>query len=485
MTSAPQPQRPAPRRPPSAHEGLYGASLALLTDLYQLTMAQGYWQHGMADRTAAFNLYFRKAPFGGEHALACGLGPALDYLESFRLCDDDLAYLRRLEAPQGGPLFDPTFLDALEGMTLELDVDAVPEGTVVFPNEPILRVEGPMLQAQLLETALLTHINFATLIATKAARICAAAQGDPVLEFGLRRAQGIDGGVTASRAAYVGGCAATSNVLAGRLFGIPVRGTHAHSWVMAHDDERAAFDNYAAAMPRNCVLLVDTYDTDTGIARAVEVGLAMRRAGHELAGIRLDSGDLAAQARRARAALDAAGLTQVAIVASNDLDEAAIGALKAEGAPIGVWGVGTRLVTGHDQPALGGVYKLAAFRVAPDAPWRYAMKASADPNKASLPGRLQVRRHVDGDGCLSDQIYDVDAGIEPGPGRAAAGRDLLVPVLRRGARVGPRPSLEEVRATARRELETLARCPESPRVEIAPHLHERRRALAEVHDAQL
>ena len=237
----------------------------------------------------------------------------------------------------------------------------IPEGTIVFPHEPLLRVHGPLLQAQLLETALLNIVNFQTLVATKAARVVLAARGEPVLEFGLRRAQGIDGALAASRAAYLGGCAATSNVLAGRLYGIPVRGTHAHSWVMCFDDELEAFRAYARAMPNNCVFLVDTYDTLDGVRHAIEVGQELRRQGHEMIGIRLDSGDLAWLSIEARRMLDEAGFPKATIVASNELDEQIIASLKDQGATIGVWGVGTRLVTAYDQPALGGVYKLAAI----------------------------------------------------------------------------------------------------------------------------
>ena len=275
---------------------------------------------------------------------------------------DDTAYLAGLKGNDGRPLFEPAFLDYLCRLEPACDIDAVPEGTVVFPQEPLVRVRGPLLQAQLLETALLNIINFQTLVATKAARLVLAARGEPVLEFGLRRAQGIDGALSASRAAYIGGCEATSNVLAGQLFDIPVRGTHAHSWVMCHDDELTAFREYARVMPNNCVFLVDTYDTLQGVRHAVTVGQELRRQGHELIGIRLDSGDLASLSIEARKILDEGGFPRAAIVASNDLDEQIIETLKQQGARISVWGVGTRLVTGYDDPALGGVYKLSAIR---------------------------------------------------------------------------------------------------------------------------
>ena len=341
---------------------VYRPSLALSTDLYQLTMAQAYRHAGRAEEEAVFHLFFRRNPFGGGFAVACGLARALDYLAGFHFTAEDVAYLGGLLGNDGRPLFDPAFLRELGELRLRCDVDAVPEGTVVFPYEPLVRVRGPILHAQLVETALLNFVNFETLIATKAARVCLAARGDEVIDFGLRRAQGPDGGLSASRAAYVGGVVATSNVLAGRLFGLPVRGTHAHSWVMAFASELEAFEAWARAQPNNCVFLVDTYDTLDGVRRAAGVALRLRERGHEPIGIRLDSGDLAYLSIEARKILDDAGLRSAKIVASNDLDEHLIASLKEQGARIDTWGVGTRLVTGGDQAALGGVYKLGAVR---------------------------------------------------------------------------------------------------------------------------
>ena len=314
-------------------------SLALLTDLYELTMAYGYWRLGKSEQEATFHLFFREPPFAGGYAVSAGIGPALDYLGCFGFDTTDIDYLASLRGNDGQPLFASDFLAFLASLRLTCDVDAMPEGTVAFPQEPLLRVRGPILQCQILETALLNMINFQTLIATKAARICRATQGEPVLEFGLRRAQGIDGGLAASRAAYVGGCAATSNVLAGKLYGIPVRGTHAHSWVMSFDTEEEAFAGYAQAMPNNCVFLVDTYDTIQGVRHAVEVGKQLRSRGHEMIGIRLDSGDLAYLSIEARKMLDDAGFTDTTIVASNDLDERIIESLKTQGRrfPCGAW----------------------------------------------------------------------------------------------------------------------------------------------------
>ena len=342
----------------------YGCSLGLLTDFYQLTMAYAYWKSGLADREAVFHLTFRRAPFRGGYAVACGLGLAQEYLANWSFDGTDVDYLASLTGADGQVLFDRAFLDHIRSSTFACHVDAIPEGTLVFPHEPLVRVHGPLWQCQLVETALLNIVNFQTLIATKAARICRATHGEPVLEFGLRRSQGVDGGLSASRAAYIGGCAATSNVLAGKLHGIPVKGTHAHSWVMTFDDELASFQAYAAAMPNNCVFLVDTYDTIEGVRHAIEVGRTLQSQGHSLVGIRLDSGDLTELSIAARQMLDEAGLTDAAIVASNDLDEYEIAELKRRGATINIWGVGTRLATAYDQPALGGVYKLGALRSA-------------------------------------------------------------------------------------------------------------------------
>ncbi|MEZ5393196.1 MAG: nicotinate phosphoribosyltransferase [Bryobacterales bacterium] len=373
----------------------YGQSLALLTDLYELTMAYGYWKSGMAEREAVFHLYFRRAPFGGAFAVACGIGPMVELLRGFRFTVDDLDYLRTLRASDGSALFETAFLEYLHAFEFHCDVDAVREGAIVFPQEPLVRVRGPLLQAQILETLLLNVVNFQTLVATKAARIAHAAQGEQILEFGLRRAQGVDGGLAASRAAYAGGCSATSNVLAGKLYGIPVRGTHAHSWVMSFDSELEAFHAWARVMPANCIFLVDTYDTLEGVRNAIEAGKELRRQGREMLGIRLDSGDLAELSRQARRMLDDAGFTEARVFASGDLDELRIEELRREGAQIAVWGVGTKLVTAYDEPALGGVYKLGAIR--DNGEWSDRLKLSDDVDKISNPGVQQVRRfRVDG-----------------------------------------------------------------------------------------
>lgn len=451
--------------------GLYRPSLTLLTDLYQLTMAYGYWRQGMQDREAVFHLYFRKAPFSGGYAVAAGLAYAVDWLENLRFSEDDLTYLGSLRGSKGGVLFEQGFLDYLRELRFSCDVDAVAEGTVVFGNEPLLRIRGPLLQAQLVETALLTLVNFQTLIATKAARIReAVGPHDQILEFGLRRAQGFDGGLSATRAAYLGGADGTSNVLAGQQFGIPVRGTHAHSWVMAFEGEEEAFEKYAAAFPDDSVFLVDTYDTLEGVRNAIKVAERLRAQGHELGGIRLDSGDLTYLSVQARQLLDAAGFPKVRIVASNDLDEQLVTALKLEGARIDTWGIGTKLVTAYDQPALGGVYKLAAMRKTDGSDgWDYTIKLSEQLAKTSIPGILQVRRFLNDEGKpVADMLYNtadelpaeliiVDP-LDPTrrrPVKSTQFRELLEPVFRQGRRVLELPTLAESRAKARQEVAAL------------------------------
>ena len=393
----------------------------------------------------------------------------MEFVNGLRFEPEDVDYLASLSGGDGGPLFERPFLDHLAAMRLTCDLDAVPEGTAVFPHEPLIRVTGPMLQCQLLETPLLNLVNYASLVATKASRIVVAAQGQEVLEFGLRRAQGVDGAVTASRAAYVGGCSATSNVLAGRLFGIPVKGTHAHSWVMCFEEELDAFDAYARALPNNCIFLVDTYDTLEGVRRAIEVGRRLRRRGHEMLGVRLDSGDLAYLSIEARKLLDEAGFERTVIVGSNDLDEHVIESLKQQGATIAVWAVGTRLVTCHDDPALGGVYKLSALR-RPGEPWQYKIKLSEQAVKTTTPGLLQVRRFLHDDGqFLADMLYDelapptgeavivdaTDATRRRAVPDGTPFEDLLVPIFRGGQCVYTSPALPDIRRRATNQLAAL------------------------------
>lgn len=441
------------------------SALTLLTDMYQLTMAYGYWKLGKAQQEATFYLYFRRSPFQSGYTIAAGLEDVLQLLESWSFSDSDIQYIRGLTGNDGKPLFEEAFLSYLAELKFQCDVEAVPEGTVVFPNQPMLRVTGPMLQCQLVETPLLNIINFQTLIATKAARICQAAAGDPVLEFGLRRAQGPDGGVSASRAAYIGGCAATSNLLAGKTLGIPVKGTHAHSWVMSFDNELESFSAYAQAMPNNCIFLVDTYDTIEGVANAIEIGNQLKAAGHRMVGIRLDSGDLAYLSVVGRKMLDEAGFADAVIVASNDLDEYTISSLKQQGAKIGVWGVGTRLATAHDQPALGGVYKLSALKDE-SGQWQPKIKLSEQAIKVSCPGRLNVRRFFRAGKAAADAILDENTGddvrviVDPlDPTRKMKlqsdlqSTQLLEPVFKSGNRCQEPKSLTEIRQRTKQQLD--------------------------------
>lgn len=451
---------------------LYGESLPLATDQYQLTMGQVYWQSGMADHEAVFTYSFRDNPFGGGYAVCAGLAYVayfVQYLAEYGFSDDNLRFLASLSGNDGKPLFQRAYLDYLRHADWGVNVDAIPEGTLVFAREPTVRVHGPIIPCQIIESFLLTEMNFQTLIATKAARICLAAQGEPVSEQGLRRAQGLDGALTVARAAYIGGCAGTSNVQAGYLLGIPTSGTMAHSLVMAFASELDAFKAYAEALPNNCIFLVDTYDTITGIQKAAEVGKWLTQQGHKFMGVRLDSGDLAWLSQQARRLLDAQGLTEAKIFASNDLDEQLIADLKRQGATIAVWGVGTKLATGGLQSALGGVYKLGGVRRPGDA-WRRTVKVSEQRWKTSIPGYLQVRRYRGKDGyLLADAIYDEDLGIVDGctivapmdPDRRFTiprdlpGEDLLVPVCRQGRFVGDNPDLASIRQRTMTQLRML------------------------------
>jgi nicotinate phosphoribosyltransferase len=455
--------------------------LALLTDFYQLSMAYGYWKAGLDKQEAVFQLFFRKHPFGGGFTIGAGLEAAIKYLENFRFEESDFAYLASIQSPEGKPFFSQDFFDYLRQLRFQCDLDAIPEGTAVFPYEPLLRVKGPLLQCQLLETPLLNLINFPTLIATKAARVCLAAQGDPVFEFGLRRAQGIDGAITASRAAYIGGCSATSNVLAGKLFGIPVGGTHSHSWVMVFDEEMEAFQTYAEQLPGNCVFLVDTYNSLNGVNRAIEVGRWLKKQGHALLGIRLDSGDLAFLSIEARRLLDEAGFKEAKIYASNELDEIVISELKRQGAKISVWGVGTHLVTGKGQSALDGVYKLSAIKDKAGK-WHRKLKLSEQMLKITNPGILQVRRYQSDDEYIADVIYDENLPIEGDcslidpmdPTKEAVVKedtpweDLLVPIFREGKRIYDLPALLAIRERTQSQL---AHFPMGIKRFLNPHLY--------------
>jgi nicotinate phosphoribosyltransferase len=431
--------------------------MTLDMDLYQLTMAQGWWQSAKEQSKASFYMHFRENPFRGGYTVICGLAQAAEFLEGFHFSCEDIEYLASIGAGPGGGLFNPAFLDYLAGLTLDLDVDAPREGTIVFPNEPVLRVSGPLVQCQLVETALLNIIGFQSLIATKAARVCFAASGAPVAEFGLRRAQGPAGGLYASRAAIIGGCASTSNVAAGKQFGVPVSGTHAHSWVMAFDSELEAFRAFALEFPQNCVLLVDTYETLEGVRNAITVAHEMEQRNERLHGIRIDSGDLAWLSMNARRMLDEAGLDYVRIVASNDLDEHTITSLvREQKAAIDSWGVGTRLATAYDQPALGCVYKMSAIKADGEGAWLPRMKISEQAQKSTLPGILAVRRYVNAAGMMiGDMVYDAtqppsqDRIIDPADDLRqksladATWTELLQPLLRSGSCVDPLPAVQE------------------------------------------
>lgn len=433
----------------------------LLADFYQLTMAYGYWKLNMHERETTFHLIFRKNPFQGNYALTAGLGTVVDFLLNWRFHSDDLAYLSTLTNTQGESLFPQRFLDYLQDLNFSCDVDAIPEGTVVFANEPLLRIQGPIIQCQLVETALLNIINFQTLIATKASRVCHAAEGSPVIEFGMRRAQGPDGALSASRASYIGGCVATSNTLAGKLYDIPVRGTHAHSWITAFPSEIEAFQAYADVMPHHCVLLVDTYNTLEGVKNAIKIGKKLREQGSDLLGIRLDSGDLAALSVKARKLLDEAGFENTDILASNSLDEYVISDLKKQHARISSFGVGTHLVTAYDHPALDGVYKLSAIRDE-TGEWIHKLKLSEQEVKISNPGRHQVRRFFYDEKYMMDVIYDLDLGISDNPEVVVLDKtleqkrlddydgsvDLLTSVLQDGEAVDSNVSIHEIRENA-------------------------------------
>lgn len=465
---------------PYRHRKVEPPHLALLTDLYQLTMAQGYFLEGITDDEASFYMFFRDNPFEGGYTVAAGIEQVMDLIDGFSFDEDDVAYLRSLSAPGGGTLFEESFLEYLSNLRLAIDLDAVREGDLVFPREPIVRVTGPIMQCQLVETALLNCVNFQTLIATKAARVVEAAGGGGVAEFGLRRAQGPDGGNSASRAAYIGGCSSTSNVLAGKLYDIPVSGTHAHSWVMAFPDELSAFRAFARMSPTNCTLLVDTYDVEQGVRNAITVADEMRERGEHLSGVRIDSGDLAWLSKKVRGMLDAAGYPDVRIVASNDLDEYTISSLREQGARIDAWGVGTRLATAFDQAALGGVYKLSAIRDHDTGEWVPKVKATATASKSTIPGVIDVRRYYREDGTIAgDLILDMSFSGDVSeliidPLDATRRKDLtgrrneplLRPVVRAGKVVAEREPIEVART---RCLTSLANLDPSIKRLLRPH----------------
>ena len=386
-------------------------NLSLLTDLYQLTMLQGYFREKQANETVIFDMFFRSNPNSGGYSVCAGLEQVIEYIEGLHFTDEDINYLRTLG------LFGDDFLSYLSDFKFTGDIYAIPEGSVIFPKEPIMKIVAPIMEAQLIETAILNIINHQSLIATKASRVVFAANGDTVLEFGLRRAQGPDAGIYGARAAMIAGCFATSNVLAGQMFDVPVRGTHAHSWVMSFSDELTAFRKYANLYPNACILLVDTYDTlRSGVPNAIKVFNEMKEKGIELKnyGIRLDSGDLAYLSKKARQLLDNAGFKDAVISASNDLDENLISSLKLQSAKISSWGVGTHLITSKDCPAFGGVYKLSAVYESDKKAFKAKIKLSENAEKNTNPGNKKIYRIYDKDTkkiiadliCLVEETLD-------------------------------------------------------------------------------
>jgi len=467
---------------------------ALLTDLYQLTMVGGYVQEGKKDQWANFDYFFRQIPDKGGYCVLAGLADVIEYIQRMRFSEEDLSYL------EGLGIFSNEVLAYLENFRFTGNLWAIPEGTVVFPHEPLIRVTAPLPEAQLIETTVLNVVNFQTLIATKGARVHWAAHGDPVIDFGLRRAHGPDGGLMASRAAYIGGVDATSNVLAGRLYGIPVRGTHAHSWVESFPTELEAFRAYARVYPHECLLLADTYDTlQSGVPNAIQVGLELRAEGHELRGIRLDSGDLTYLSKEARRMLDEAGFPDAAIVASSDLDEWIVESLKRQRARVDIWGVGTRLVTSFSYPALGGVYKLTALdedgdRMVPK------IKRSDNPDKITNPGLKKVVRMHDRRGKIRGDVLFLDSERIP-KGRSFQAchpllphvfktypghfemQELMVPVFQKGELVYQSPPVREIRENTLKNLKQLDagnkrfRNPHTYHVSLSPFLFRTKQRL--------
>ena len=444
-------------------------NLTLLTDLYEITMMQGYFKNNNRD-IAVFDAFYRNNPCGGGYAICCGLEQVIDYIENLRFEENDIAYLRSLK------IFDEDFLDYLSNFRFSGDIYAIPEGSVMFPREPMLKVVAPIMEAQLIETAVLNIINHQSLIATKASRVCWAARGDGVMEFGLRRAQGPDSGTYGARAAVIGGCKGTSNVLTGQLFDVPVLGTHAHSWIMSFPDEYTAFKEYAKLYPDACTLLVDTYDTlKSGIPNAIRVFREMRDAGIHSAnyGIRMDSGDLAYLSKKARKMLDDAGFPDAVITASNELDEYLIESLKLQGAAITSWGVGTNLITSKDNPSFGGVYKLAAIRDA-DGNFVPKIKLSENTEKVTNPGNKTFYRIYDNATgkiradliCLAEETFDTSADLmifdpnAPWKKTLLAGgtyrmKEMLIPVIKNGKAVYHSPKVMDIREFCNQEKETL------------------------------
>ena len=446
-------------------------NLTLMTDLYELTMMQGYFKNKDRNETVIFDAFYRNNPMDSGYAICAGLEQVIEYINNLHFSKEDLDYLRSLG------IFKEDFLEYLRDFRFSGDIYAIPEGSVMFPREPMVKVIAPIMEAQLVETAILNLVNHQSLIATKTSRVCYAARGDGIMEFGLRRAQGPDAGIYGARAAMIGGCIGTSNVLAGRLFDVPVKGTHAHSWIMSFPDEYTAFKTYAKLYPSACILLVDTYDTlKSGVPNAIRVFTEMRNSGIPLTfyGIRLDSGDLAYLSKKARRMLDAAGFPDAVISASNDLDEYLIDSLKVQGCKITSWGVGTHLITSKDWPSFGGVYKLAAIQDSKTGEFIPKIKLSENSEKVTNPGNKTIYRIYDAETgkikadliCLVGETFSEDdplvlfdpnepwkkTKLEPGTYRM---REMMVPVFRNGECVYHSPKVMDIREYCSAELDTL------------------------------
>lgn len=445
-------------------------TMSLVTDFYELTMMQGYYNYGSFNKTVVFDVFYRVNPSGNGFAITAGLEQVIEYIKNLHFSDSDIDYLRSFNT------FTDDFLEYLKGFKFSGDIYAIPEGTIVFPTEPLVRVKAPIIEAQIVEAAMLNIINHQSLIATKASRVAWAANGDAVMEFGLRRAQGPDAGIYGARAAIIGGCAGTSNVLTGKLFNVPILGTHAHSWVMSFPSEIEAFRCYAKTFPNACTFLVDTYDTiHSGVPNAITVFNEMKAAGIELKnyGIRLDSGDLAYLSKEARKMLDSAGFTDAKITASSDLDENLIMSLKLQGAKINNWGVGTKLITSDDCPSFGGVYKLSAESDG-NGGFIPKIKLSDNPSKVTNPGIKKILRFYNKSTgkikadliCLDEEVYNENEKIKLfdhmakwkkmilTPGTYTI-RELLVPIFINGECVYTSPSVSEIKAHCEWELATL------------------------------
>jgi len=473
-------------------------NFTLLTDFYELTMMQGYLKSGKHQERVIFDMFYRKNPCGNGFAICCGLEQVVEYIRNLNFSEEDIDYLRSLGT------FDEDFIEYLRGFHFTGDIYAIPEGTVVFPKEPLIKVIAPVIEAQLVETAILNLVNHQSLIATKAYRVVHAAQGDGVMEFGLRRAQGPDAGIYGARAAVIAGCIGTSNVYAGQKFRMPVLGTHAHSWIMSFPTELEAFKAYARLYPNNCILLVDTYDTlKSGVKNAILCYDAMKEEGIPLKrfGIRLDSGDLAYLSKKARKMLDEAGYPDAIISASNDLDENLIASLKAQGACITSWGVGTNLITSESQPSFGGVYKLAAT-YSDEGQWIPKIKLSENSEKITNPGNKQIYRIIEKDSgkVFADYIALEEERFSEAEdlvlfdpidtwkkstlkGGSYEMRPLLVPIFLGGKLVYNCPSVEEIKAHCKKEQESLwEECrrltnPHDVHVDLSDKLYEMKKGL--------